>query len=66
MNTSYEELDADIEQQLPNEEECKEKSENCNNSVNNFTKDISKCLKWTFIWILFMFMIFLYVTYFKT
>ena len=67
MNTSYEELDADIEQQLPNDEESKERCENCencNDSVNNFIKDISKCLKWTLIWILFMFTIFVIVTYF--
>ena len=65
MNTSYEELDADIEQQIPNEDhKWEERCETCNRSCKRFVKDISVPLKWFFIFVVFICIICLYVTYF--
>ena len=65
MNTSYEELDADIEQQLPKEEhKWEERCETCNRSCKRFIQEKSTPLKWLFIFVVSMSMICLYVTYF--
>ena len=65
MNNSYEELDADIEHQLPKEDhKWEERCGNCNQSCKKYIQDISIPLKWLFIFVVFMSMICLYVTYF--
>ena len=67
MNTSYDELDTDIEGQLPKNEEHKweERGEDCNRGIKGCIQDISKCLKWLLIWILFTFTVCAVLTYFK-
>ena len=65
MNTSYDELDTDIEQQLPKEEhKWEERCETCNRSCKRFIQEKSTPLKWLFIFVVFISMICLYVTYF--
>ncbi len=64
MNTSYEELDADIESQLPAESVESERCKYCKFGVEScIKKDIPKCLKWSTAWVLFMFMIWCIVSY---
>ena len=63
MNTSYEELDADIESQLPSPKEESNLSENCKKVGMNYIKDIPWFLRWTSIWILFMLTIITFTYY---
>jgi len=62
MNTSYDELDTDIEEQLPNEQE--KGTSSCKVSVITCMKDTSWYLKWITLWLLFVSIIGFYVTYF--
>ena len=55
MNTSYGELDTDIEADIPNEREKK---------TSSCMKDIGWYLKWITFWVLFMLTIFIVVSYF--